>query len=164
MTTQNAITWPERYLPGTGDNFVSNEVVVAGLSAADVWRHLVDTSRWESYYDNVADIGFPQGGGSVLTDGIHFSFGTFGFPPLDAHVVEFQAPAEDTRAVCPGRRSRTARPRSGSTSCTPGSWRTCPAAGSASSPRRPRSVGPPPRWPPSGRTRCSTATRPGSTA
>ncbi|MER5532948.1 SRPBCC domain-containing protein [Streptomyces mirabilis] len=76
MTTQNAITWPERYLPGTGDNFVSNEVVVAGLSAADVWRHLVDTSRWESYYDNVADIGFPRGGGPVLTDGIHFSFGT----------------------------------------------------------------------------------------
>ncbi|MFF2933010.1 SRPBCC family protein [Streptomyces mirabilis] len=105
MTTQNAITWPERYLPGTGDNFVSNEVVVAGPSAADVWRHLVDTSRWESYYDNVADIGFPQGGGPVLTDGIHFSFGTFGFPPLDAHVVEFQVPAEDT----PGRLSWTAK-------------------------------------------------------
>ncbi|MGW1498846.1 hypothetical protein ACWCQW_09780 [Streptomyces mirabilis] len=87
MTTQNAIAWPERYRPGTGDNFVSSEVVVAGLSAADVWRHLVDTSRWESYYDNVADISFPRGGGPVLTDGIHFGFGT--------------------RAVCPGRRSRT---------------------------------------------------------
>jgi hypothetical protein len=47
MTTQNAITWPERYLPGTGDNFVSNEVIVTGLTAVQVWRFLTDTSEWE---------------------------------------------------------------------------------------------------------------------
>ncbi|MBZ9640957.1 hypothetical protein [Streptomyces sp. PSKA30] len=76
MTTQNAINWPEKYLPGTGDNFVSNEVIVKGVRAADVWHHLVDTSTWESYYDNVADIGFPDGDGPVLKDGIHFRFGT----------------------------------------------------------------------------------------
>ncbi|GLY18203.1 polyketide cyclase [Kineosporia sp. NBRC 101677] len=105
MTTQNAITWPERYLPGTGDNFVSNEVVVAGLSAAQVWPLLTDTSRWEGYYDNVADISFPAGDGPVLSQGVHFSFGTFGFPPLDAAVVEFQHPGEGT----PGRLSWTAK-------------------------------------------------------
>ncbi|ADI08281.1 hypothetical protein SBI_05161 [Streptomyces bingchenggensis BCW-1] len=105
MTTQNAINWPERYLPGTGDNFVSNEVIAKGLSAADVWPFLVDTSTWESYYDNVADISFPQGGGPELRADIHFRFGTFGFPPLDAHVVEFQGPA----AGVPGRLSWTAR-------------------------------------------------------
>ncbi|MFH8803324.1 SRPBCC family protein [Streptomyces sp. NPDC017936] len=105
MTTQNAIDWPEKYLPGTGDNFVSNEVVVRGVTAARVWRHLTDTSTWESYYDNVADISFPRGGGPELTADVDFAFGTFGFPPLDAHVVEFQAPAEGV----PGRLSWTAK-------------------------------------------------------
>lgn len=105
MTTQNAINWPEKYLPGTGDNFVSNEVIVAGLSAAAVWRYLVDTAEWEGYYDNVADISVPQDGGPELKNDIRFSFGTFGFPPLDAHVVEFQAPAEGF----PGRLSWTAK-------------------------------------------------------
>lgn len=105
MTTQNAINWPTKYLPGTGDNFVSNEVIVPGITAAQVWRYLTDTSTWESYYDNVADISFPNGGGPELTDGIVFRFGTFGFPPLDAHVVEFQAPAQ----AVPGRLSWTAR-------------------------------------------------------
>lgn len=105
MTTQNAITWPASYLPGTGDNFVSNEVIVKDLSAADVWPLLVDTSAWESYYDNVADISFPHGGGPELEDELDFSFGTFGFPPLDAHVVELRAPA----AGSPGRLSWTAK-------------------------------------------------------
>ncbi|MER5430185.1 SRPBCC domain-containing protein [Streptomyces sp. NPDC002588] len=105
MTTQNAINWPEKYLPGTGDNFVSNEVIVAGATAANVWRYLIDTSEWEGYYDNVADISFPQGGGPQLKDDLVFSFGTFGLPPLDAHVVEFQAPADGV----PGRLSWTAK-------------------------------------------------------
>ncbi|MFD9434622.1 SRPBCC domain-containing protein [Streptomyces sp. NPDC060002] len=104
MTTQNAITWPEKYLPGTGDNFVSNEVIVQGLTAAKVWHFLVDTSEWEGYYDNVADISFPRGGGPELKDGLAFGFGTFGFPPLDALVVEFRAPADGV----PGRLSWTA--------------------------------------------------------
>jgi hypothetical protein len=105
MTVQNAINWPEKYLPGTGDNFVSNEVIVPGITADRVWHHLTDTSAWESYYDNVADITFPNGGGPVLKDDLVFSFGTFGFPPLTAHVVEFQAPAEGV----PGRLSWTAK-------------------------------------------------------
>ncbi|MEV6180983.1 SRPBCC domain-containing protein [Streptomyces sp. NPDC052015] len=82
-----------------------NEVIVRGVTAAAVWHYLTDTSTWESYYDNVADISFPQGGGPVLRDGLRFSFGTFGFPPLDAHVVEFQAPADGV----PGRLSWTAK-------------------------------------------------------
>lgn len=93
------------YLPGTGDNFVSNEVIVQGLTAAQVWRYLVDTSTWESYYDNVADISFPHVDGPELKKDIAFSFGTFGFPPLDARVVEFQDPAQGA----PGRLSWTAK-------------------------------------------------------
>lgn len=105
MTVQNAINWPEKYLPGTGDNFVSNEVIVRGITAARIWHYLTDTSTWESYYDNVAGISFPEQGGPVLTGGLVFSFGTFGFPPLAAHVVEFQAPDDGA----PGRLSWTAK-------------------------------------------------------
>lgn len=105
MSTQSAINWPDRYLPGTGDNFVSNEVVVRGLTAGAVWRYLVDTSAWESYYDNVADISFPDGSSPELSGGLAFRFGTFGFPPLDALVVEYQAPAGGV----PGRLSWTAK-------------------------------------------------------
>ncbi|MFD7501283.1 SRPBCC family protein [Streptomyces sp. NPDC059850] len=105
MSTQNAINWPEKYLPGTGDNFVSNEVIVQGVTAAQVWPYLTDTATWESYYDNVADISFPHGGGPVLAGDADFSFGTFGFPPLAVRVVEFQAPATGV----PGRLSWTAK-------------------------------------------------------
>lgn len=37
----NAIFWPAGYLPGLTENFVSNEVIVGDLSAADVWPLLV---------------------------------------------------------------------------------------------------------------------------
>ncbi|MBW5424449.1 SRPBCC domain-containing protein [Streptomyces sp. BG9H] len=107
MTTQNAINWPERYLPGTGDNFVSNEVIVQGLTAAQIWRYLTDTSTWESYYDNITAVSFPEGGGPVLKDDVIFTFEPVGFASVrtqHARVVEFQAPAEGV----PGRLSWTA--------------------------------------------------------
>ncbi|MFF2324981.1 MULTISPECIES: SRPBCC domain-containing protein [unclassified Streptomyces] len=103
--TQNAIHWPDRYLPGTTDNFVSNEVIVKGLSHQDVWPLLADTSKWTSYYDNASAPVFPSGGGPLLTQGAVFSFATFGFPPLDAEVVEYVEPGDGT----PGRLSWTAQ-------------------------------------------------------
>ncbi|NEY35798.1 SRPBCC domain-containing protein [Streptomyces sp. PRKS01-65] len=107
MTTQNAINWPEDYLPGTGDNFVSNEVIVQGVTAARVWRCLTDTSAWETYYGNITGISFPEGGGPVLEGGLAFSFEPVNSPSLhtqNARVVEFQAPAGGV----PGRLSWTA--------------------------------------------------------
>ncbi len=107
MTTQNAITWPEKYLPGTGDNFVSNEVIVQGVAAAQVWMYLTDTSTWESYYDNITAVSFPEGGGPVLKDDVIFTFEPVGFSSVrtqHARVVEFQAPAKGV----PGRLSWTA--------------------------------------------------------
>lgn len=106
-TMQNAVNWPADQLPGTGDNFVSNEVIVQGVTAAAVWRYLTDTSTWESYYGNIADVAFPDGGGPVLTDGVAFTFEPVGFASVrtqHARVVEFQAPAEGV----PGRVSWTA--------------------------------------------------------
>ncbi|WP_415953331.1 SRPBCC domain-containing protein [Streptomyces sp. KLOTTS4A1] len=103
--TQNAIHWPEKYLPGTTDNFVSNEVIVQGLSYKDIWPLLADASKWTSYYDNATDPTFPDGGGPLLTQGTAFSFGTFGFPPLSAEVVEYAEPGD----ASPGRLSWTAK-------------------------------------------------------
>ncbi|MGU1062150.1 SRPBCC domain-containing protein [Pseudomonas aeruginosa] len=89
---QNAIVWPEGYLPGTTDNFVSNEVIVAGLGAADVWPLLADATKWPSYYANSADVRFYDGKGPVLADGDRFFFKTFGFP-VEAQVTEYVPPA-----------------------------------------------------------------------
>ena len=89
----NAILWPEKYLPGTTDNFVSNEVIVPGLSVAEVWTYLNDTSWWEGYYKNVSAVGFESGQGPQLAAGLKFRFTTFVFP-VAAEVVEWVPPTE----------------------------------------------------------------------
>lgn len=52
----NAINWPQGYVPGFTENFASNEVIVAGLSAADVWPFLGTPSLWPTYYANSANV------------------------------------------------------------------------------------------------------------
>lgn len=88
----NAIIWPEGYLPGTTDNYVSNDTIVAGLSAADVWPYLANTQAWPTYYGNVADIRFHGAPGPMLHLGARFRFTTFGFP-VEAEVTEYDPPA-----------------------------------------------------------------------
>ncbi len=90
---QAAIQWPEGYLPGVTDNYVSNEVIVAGLTAAQVWDGLEDTTAWPSYYANANEIRFRDGRGPRLQAGSRFRFTTFGFP-VEAEVVEGVAPPE----------------------------------------------------------------------
>jgi len=88
----HAIHWPEKYLPGTTDNFVSNEVIVQGLTAAQVWPYLNDTRHWCGYYKNVSKIGFDGDAGPKLRAGVKFRFTTFVFP-VEAEVVEWVPPA-----------------------------------------------------------------------
>ncbi|WP_343652522.1 SRPBCC domain-containing protein [Stenotrophomonas sp.] len=94
----NAIHWPDGYLPGLTDNFVSNEVIVAGLTAADIWPLLATPSHWPTYYANSANVRFHDGRGPVLAAGDHFYFETFGFP-VEARCTEYVAPTAGT----PGR-------------------------------------------------------------
>lgn len=94
----NSITWPEGYLPGFADNFVSNEVVVAGLVAKDVWPLLHVPTLWPSYYANSANVHFHGDAGPQLKLGDRFYFETFGFP-VEAKVVELVEPSPDA----PGR-------------------------------------------------------------
>ncbi|WKX28060.1 SRPBCC domain-containing protein [Tatumella ptyseos] len=90
----NAILWPEGYVPGFTENFASNEVIVAGLSAADLWPLLADATKWPTYYTNSANVRFYDGKGPVLADGDRFYFETFGFP-VEAQCNEFVAPTAD---------------------------------------------------------------------
>ncbi|KAF4447804.1 hypothetical protein F53441_8708 [Fusarium austroafricanum] len=92
------IIWPKKFLPGTTDNYVSNEVIVKDLTAAQVWPFLADISKWESYYDNCCQI-TPPASGPILKKGDRFRFSTFGFPPLPAEIYESVAPAGNS----PGR-------------------------------------------------------------
>ncbi|WP_426199353.1 SRPBCC domain-containing protein [Pseudomonas sp. DC3200b2] len=88
----HAIIWPEGYTPGFTDNFVSNEVIVAGLSAIEVWPLLAVPARWPTYYANSANVRFVGNAGPELFEGAHFYFETFGFP-VHARCTEYVAPA-----------------------------------------------------------------------
>lgn len=88
----NAILWPEGFVPGFTDNFASNEVIVAGLSAAQVWPLLSFAERWPGYYANSANVRLHDGAGPELKTGTRFYFETFGFP-VEAQCTEYQAPA-----------------------------------------------------------------------
>ncbi|KAH7015718.1 hypothetical protein EDB80DRAFT_748562 [Ilyonectria destructans] len=92
------IIWPVEFLPGTTDNYVSNEVIVKGITAEQVWQFLADITKWESYYDNVSQI-TPPTSGPMLEKGDKFSFSTFGFAPLPSEVLESVTPT----ATSPGR-------------------------------------------------------------
>ena len=91
--TMNAIIWPEGYIPGFTENYVSNEVIVAGLSAAEIWPLLSTPSLWPTYYDNSANVRFYDDKGPVLADGDRFYFETFGFP-VEAQCNEYVSPAD----------------------------------------------------------------------
>ena len=90
------IHWPEKYLPGTTDNYVSNEIIVAGLTSAQVWPYLNDTTHWAACYKNASEIGF-EDGGPKLAAGVRFRFTTFGMK-VEAEVTECALPSEGNAA------------------------------------------------------------------
>lgn len=84
---QNAIIWEEKYLPGTTDNFCSNEVIVQGLKSEEVWKYLVNPFEWPKYYKNSSDIEFLEATDEILYPHVRFRFKTFGFP-IEAQITE----------------------------------------------------------------------------
>lgn len=88
-----SIDWPHDYLPGTTDNFCSNEVIVKALPIPAVWDALIHPLLWPQYYANSSDIELPADARDhALFPGCVFRFKTFGFP-IDAEVIEFVEPA-----------------------------------------------------------------------
>ena len=75
----NSIVWPKGYLPGETDNFCSNEVIVKGLTTADVWPFLAKAYIWSSYYANSSDVKLPEGAEQLQADMVFFfkTFATF---------------------------------------------------------------------------------------
>jgi hypothetical protein len=88
----NEIKWPDGYVPGFTDNFASNEIIVAGLSVADVWPWLDDPTLWPTYYRNATDIRFYDNHAPRLAANVRFRFMTFGFS-VEAQVTEYVPPA-----------------------------------------------------------------------
>ena len=74
------ITRPHEYLPGTTDNFASNETIVRDITAAGVFENLIDTAIWPTYYDNATDGEFDNTEGTKLAPDARFRFKTCGFP------------------------------------------------------------------------------------
>lgn len=85
-SAQSSIVFPAEFTPGTTDNFVSNEVIAANITAAQIWSLLADVSQWESYYWNCQNISLPASGSPWLHQGDVFKFATFGFPQLTCPV------------------------------------------------------------------------------
>lgn len=85
------ILWPAGYVPGFTDNYCSNELIVSGLAAVDLWPLLNSPHLWPTYYANSANPRFYDGQGPELAQGVRFYFETFGFP-VEARVVEHLPP------------------------------------------------------------------------
>ncbi|UII31710.1 hypothetical protein LVD17_25810 [Fulvivirga ulvae] len=89
----NAIIWPESYLPGTTDNYCSNEVIIPNLKTTEVWPFLNNTNAWPQYYENASEIIFYDNTGPELRIGARFCFITFGFL-VESEVVEYVPPVD----------------------------------------------------------------------
>ena len=87
----NEILWPKKYLPGTTDNFVSNEKIIKDMTAEEVWKYLNNTSMWPKYYNNSSDIHFYNISVPNLATNARFRFNTFGFR-VEAEVLEYIPP------------------------------------------------------------------------
>jgi hypothetical protein len=90
-----SIHWPEGYLPGLTDNFISAETIVAGLSAEDVFPYLANAFMWHKYYDGASNVKVKGSDEApVLKEGLGFTFSIIGFD-VEAEVVEFVEPKGD---------------------------------------------------------------------
>ena len=84
----NSIVCPKDYIPVYSDNFVSNQIIIKYLSLKSVWENLINTSVWDKYYSNMADVQFYNQEDSYLKKASRFKFKTFGFP-IEAQIIEF---------------------------------------------------------------------------
>lgn len=87
------INWPDEYLPGCTDFFVSNETIVAGVGAVQTWPFLADTTHWPTVYAELGQILFHDGGGPELRMGTRFQF-VVGGTLVQAEINEYVVPTD----------------------------------------------------------------------
>ena len=78
------IHWPIGFEPAKADLFAHNELII-NASCERVWTHIIEASRWPTWYPNSKDVEV-LGGDPVLRDGTVFRWTTF------AHRVPRDAP------------------------------------------------------------------------
>jgi hypothetical protein len=118
---------PFQVISALPDTFTENS------RAAEMWRHLNDTSAWSTYFSNVSDIRFHDGSGPELHQGARFCFTTFSFP-VEAEVMEYEPPSAGKPARVAWHGWVEGQQRLDWTSTTPGCLTTCPPAACGSSP------------------------------
>lgn len=84
------IRWPTRYLPGTTDFYVSNEMIAQGIGASETWPFLNDTALWPTVYPAIERVMFHDGG-PELRLGCRFEF-VIGGTLVQAEVNEWVGP------------------------------------------------------------------------
>ena len=89
-----AINWPKEFLPGTTDNFTSNEVIIKDLSTKDIWIFLEDASLWSSYYKNIVDVKMKNQKSFRLNGLTKFNYTILGLN-LEAIMLEYIPPEKN---------------------------------------------------------------------
>src|SRR3984957_7552626 len=70
------IHWPIGFEPQKADLFAHNDLII-DASCERVWTHIIEASRWPTWYPNSKDVDI-QGGDQVLRNGTVFRWTTFG--------------------------------------------------------------------------------------
>ena len=90
---------------GFTESFVSNETIVAGLTATDVGPLLSNALKWPTYYLNSANVRFYDNKGPELAEGVRFNFETFGFS-VEANAMNMCLPKTEDPVVWYGMAGR----------------------------------------------------------
>ena len=64
------IRWPTGFEPDKADLFAHNDLII-DASCERVWKHIVEATRWPTWYPNSKDVEI-RGGDPVLKDGTVF--------------------------------------------------------------------------------------------
>jgi len=81
------IHWPAGFEPAKADLFAHNELLI-NASCERVWSHIVDASKWPTWYPNAKDVQI-QNGDALLQDGTVFRWTTFGLS-IESRVHELE--------------------------------------------------------------------------
>ena len=91
-----AIAFPQDFLPGNGDNFLSNEFYVDSSTAEEVWPFLVDAALWPTYYKKISKVEVKEQEGTKLNVGTKFSYKDANLKiGVDCECLESQPPSVD---------------------------------------------------------------------
>ena len=91
-----AIAFPPDFLPGNGDNFLSNEFYIDSSTAEEVWPFLEDAALWPTYYKKISKVEVKEQEGTKLKVGSKFSYkDALLKTDLECECLESQAPSGD---------------------------------------------------------------------